>query len=90
MRDKTEESEILYNSINYLNSIKFRINKPMLNFILGDGGINGKKHLKYLMDITPTVLETDTIPNIYTLATLYKDKVFYLPVYVDLEKEYIL
>lgn len=49
-----------------------------------------EKNLKYLMDITPTVLETDTIPNIYTLASLYKDKVFYLPVYVDLEKEYIL
>jgi hypothetical protein len=35
-RYKTNSSPILINSINYLNSMKFRINKKMLKFVLNE------------------------------------------------------
>jgi len=35
-RYETEGSDLFYQSIDFLNSIKFKINIPMLNFVLGE------------------------------------------------------
>jgi DNA-directed RNA polymerase len=58
-RDHTEGCEILYNSINYLNCMKFKINKSMLSLIFKEwdnkdsklfNGYNSYQH----------ILDTDT------------------------------
>uniref|UniRef100_P33539 Probable DNA-directed RNA polymerase n=1 Tax=Agaricus bitorquis TaxID=5343 RepID=RPOP_AGABT len=98
LRDHTEASEMLYSSINYLNSIKFKINKAMLNFILAEWDNKDSKLFKGYNMLKP-ILETDSkeikeekvssnskytlYSNIISLASLYKDNEFYLPVYVD-------
>jgi hypothetical protein len=35
-RDKTKGSELLYRSVNYINSMKFRINDKMLKLVLNE------------------------------------------------------
>lgn len=97
-RYKTEGSDLFYNSINYLNSIKFKINIPMLMFVLEewnkDNSILLKGYNKY-----KEILVGDSINlkkdkakhnalhhlylNIINIAILFRAHVFYLPVFSD-------
>jgi len=95
---KTNGNLNLYNSINYLNSMKFKINKTMLEFILLEWN-NPKSILFNGHNVYQQILDTDTkeikfnkrssnskynmYSNIITIASLYKDTEFYLPVFVD-------
>jgi len=95
---KTEGSKLLYNSVDYLNSMKFRINKKMLKFILTEWENKESKLFKGHNVFQP-ILDTDSkeiraqkessnstyilYSNIITMATLYKNQEFYLPVFVD-------
>lgn len=88
----------LYNSINYLNSMKIKINKIMLEFILMEWN-NPKSILFNGHNVFQQILDTDSkeiksnkrssnskynmYSNIITIASLYKDTEFYLPVFVD-------
>lgn len=95
---KTESSDILHTSINYLNSIKFKINKKMLNFVLEEWNNKDSKLFKGF-NVYQNILNTDSknikinklsnnskyqlYINIINIAYLYKDQEFYLPVFVD-------
>jgi len=95
---KTEGSKLLYNSVDYLNSMKFRINKKMLKFILTEWANKESKLFKGHNVFQP-ILDTDSkeiraqkessnstyilYSNIITMASLYKNQEFYLPVFVD-------
>jgi len=95
---KTKGNLNLYNSINYLNSMKFKINKTMLEFILLEWD-NPKSILFNGHNVYQQILDTDSkeiksnkrssnskynlYSNIITIASLYKDTEFYLPVFVD-------
>ena len=95
---KTKGNLNLYNSINYLNSMKFKINKTMLEFILLEWN-NPKSILFNGHNVYQQILDTDTkeikfnkrssnskynmYSNIITIANLYKNTEFYLPVFVD-------
>nr|QWO71467.1 RNA polymerase [Termitomyces sp. K1Aa] len=98
VRDLTQGSELLYQGINYLNSMKFQINKLMLNFVLNEWENKESKLFKGFnvyqpilegetKDIKMTKLSSNSkyhlYSNIINLATLYKDQEFYLPVFVD-------
>nr|QWO71463.1 RNA polymerase [Termitomyces sp. T99] len=98
VRDLTQGSELLYQGINYLNSMKFQINKLMLNFVLNEWDNKESKLFKGFNVYQP-ILEGDSkeikmkklssnskyhlYSNIINLASLYKDQEFYLPVFVD-------
>nr|QWO71472.1 RNA polymerase [Termitomyces sp. T70a] len=98
VRDLTQGSELLYQGINYLNSMKFQINKLMLNFVLNEWENKESKSFKGVNVYQP-ILEGDTkdikmkklssnskyhlYSNIINLATLYKDQEFYLLVFVN-------
>jgi len=95
---KTKGNMNLYNSINYLNSMKIKINKIMLEFILMEWN-NPKSILFNGHNVFQQILDTDSkeiksnkrssnskynmYSNIITIASLYKDTEFYLPVFVD-------
>ena len=94
----TVGSDNLYESINHLNSIKFKINRTMLNFVLQEW-YNSESKLFKGHNIFQPILDTDSkdikakklssnskynlYSNIITIASLYRDKEFYLPVFVD-------
>jgi len=94
----TVGSDNLYESINHLNSIKFKINRIMLNFVLQEW-YNSESKLFKGHNIFQPILDTDSkdikakklssnskynlYSNIITIASLYRDKEFYLPVFVD-------
>ena len=97
-RYKTEGSDLFYNSINYLNSIKFKINIPMLTFVLEewekDNSILFKGYNKYkeisINDSKNIKQEKEKhnalhhlYLNIINIAFLFRDQVFYLPVFSD-------
>lgn len=97
-RDKTKGSEILYRAVYYLNSMKFRINKVMLNFVLTEWE-NKESKIFNGLNIYQPLLETDSklikehkishnskfhlYSNIINIACLYKDHNFYFPVFAD-------
>lgn len=93
---KSLGSKRLYDSIDYLNSIKYKVNKTMLNFVLQELN-NADSKLFNGTNIYQPILDTDSnqikdsqissnskynlYNNIITIATLYKE--LYLPVFVD-------
>ena len=97
-RDKTKGSETLYRAVDYLNSMKFRINKVMLNFVLTEW-VNKESKIFNGLNIYQPLLETDSklikehkishnskfhlYSNIINIACLYKDHNFYFPVFAD-------
>ncbi len=90
-----------YESINYLNRVKFSINKVMLEFLLGEwkserstifksfnkpySQVVGSK--EYEEADNSIIVEHDSkywyYLNILNLASLYRDKSFYLPCFMD-------
>ena len=97
-RYKTEGSDLFYNSINYLNSIKFKINIPMLMFVLEEWnkdnsmlfkGYNKCKEIS-VDDNTKIIKDKEKhnalyqlYLNIINIAILFRAQVFYLPVFSD-------
>ena len=97
-REETIGSELLYRSVNKLNRVKFKINKPMLNLVLEEW--NNKDSIIFKgFNVFNPILETDTKEiqmkkmasnskyqlylNIINIASLYRDQEFYFPVFVD-------
>ena len=67
---KIDNKQCLFDAINQLNSIRFRINKDLLNFITNEGS--------YLLDSEDNQQEI-----ILTIAKFYKDTYFYLNTHSD-------
>ena len=97
-RYNTEGSDLFYNSINYLNSIKFKINIPMLMIVIEewnkDKSILFKGYNKYteILADDSTKIKKDKEKhnalhqlylNIINIAILFRAHVFYLPVFAD-------
>lgn len=97
-RYKTEGSDIFYSSINYLNSIKFKINIPMLMFVLEEWNKNnsmlfkGYNKYKEISNDDSRTIKKDKEKhnalhhlylNIINIAILFRAHVFYLPVFAD-------
>ena len=74
-----ERTEILYNTINYMNSIEFSINNDFLNFLETDKG-------KILIDkelINKDKSELILFNQTLSLAKLFSKTLFYLPTKAD-------
>jgi hypothetical protein len=97
-RYKTEGSDNFYQSIDYLNSIKFKINIPMLNFVLGEWNkensifFKGYNKYKEIFDEDNNIIKNNKIKhnalyhlyfNIINIASLFRNQVLYLPVFAD-------
>ena len=95
---KTEGSDDFYNSINYLNSIKFKINIPMLTFVMEEWNkdnsmlFKGYNKYKEISDDDSRIIKKDKDKhnalhhlylNIINIAILFRAHVFYLPVFAD-------
>jgi DNA-dependent RNA polymerase len=72
---QTKYKENLYKAINYMSSIKFRINLNLLNYLLNEG--------KYLLEELSD--QSEELQRITTLqiAETYKNVPFYLPLQCD-------
>ena len=97
-RYKTEGSDLFYNSINYLNSIKFKINIPMLVFVIEEWNKDNSILFKGYNKSTE-ILKSDNTKirkdkekhnalhqlylNIINIAILFRAHVFFLPVFSD-------
>lgn len=95
---KTNGSDVLYRSVDYLNSMKFKINKVMLEFIITEWEnkeckiFNGHNIYQHILDTDSKEVKNVKLAsnskyhlysNIINLACLYKDVEFYLPVFAD-------
>jgi hypothetical protein len=97
-RYKTEGSDLFYNSINYLNSIKFKINIPMLMLVIEEWNkdksllFKGYNKYKEISDEDSRIIKKEKEKhnglyhlylNIINIAILFRAQVFYLPVFSD-------
>jgi DNA-dependent RNA polymerase len=97
-RYKTEGSSLFYDSINYLNSIKFKINVPMLRLVVEEWGkeesilFKGYNKYKEIYNEDSNIIKKDKEKhnalyqlyyNIINIAILYRNQEFYFPVFAD-------
>ena len=97
-RYKTEGSYLFYDSINYLNSIKFKINVPMLRLVIEEWGkeesilFKGYNKYKEIYNEDNNIIKKDKEKhnalyqlyfNIINIAILYRNQEFYFPVFAD-------
>jgi hypothetical protein len=94
----TEGSEVFYSSINYLNSIKFKINVPMLMFVIEEWNkdqsslFKGYNRYQEISTEDSRMIQKEKEKhnalhqlyfNIINIAILFRAQVFYFPVFAD-------
>jgi len=97
-RYKTEGSDLFNYSINYLNSIKFKINIPMLMFVIEEWEkeksilFKGYNKYKEIFEEDSSFIKKEKVKhnalyhlyfNIINIAILFRSQVIYFPVFAD-------
>lgn len=95
-RNQTEGSDVFFKSVEFLNSVKFRINNTMLNWVLEEWGKDDPilfKGFNKFQPINPEDKSTEKIAkqvynakfhlylNTINIAVLYRNEDLYFPVF---------
>ncbi len=96
--NQTEGSNVFYKAVEYLNSVRFKINNQMLNYVIEEWNnsdsylFNGRNKIKQINSDDKPLLKKEKIAhnskfqlysNIINIAMLYRNQVLYFPVFGD-------